>query len=107
MNYLLWVILPNINAALSCLGAVGLLAFGGIGIRCYWLSSKELEKNIKTGLIISSLFILVSCLTPDKEQLQVLVLIDTVNNIKSMKELPENTIGLLNSWLKNQTKKLR
>ena len=48
-----------------------------------------------------------ACLTPDKEQLQALVLIDTISHVKNIKELPDNTVELLNVFVKSQISKLK
>jgi hypothetical protein len=114
MNYLLWVVLPNISNVTTTTGIFVLIyviiAYG------YTLSHfrsndeeipAETNKTFKFPVIICAVLLGISCLTPSKKQLQTLVVVDTISHVKNIKELPDNTVELINAFIKSQTDKIK
>lgn len=113
MNYLLWVVLPNFNALSSFFGVIGAFVWT-ILYSIKYIDSKINDEELssdthkifkKVGIFLGILLTL-GCLTPGKEQVKSLVLIDTISHVKNIKELPDNTIELLNMFIKNQITKI-
>lgn len=114
MNYLMWVVLPNLNVLFTLFGVLGMIIW--VLIFLFIVADKicnnqEIKPEThrvmkKTGIMFGALLTL-ACLTPDKEQLQALVLIDTISHVKNIKELPDNTVELLNVFVKSQISKLK
>lgn len=114
MNYLLWIVLPNINCCACMVGIVGSIAVGigyAMTLFCFLSNNEEVptktNKTFKTAAIICAALLGIACLTPNKEQLKTLVLVDTISHVKNIKDLPDNTVELLNTFIKSQTDKIK
>lgn len=133
-EYLLWVFLPNLDCFILAIALfiliLGLAFLFGAADKCFdeiqithedkalggfygfYDKKRTIEKRTIDYLpfyfILAALFLFfVSTFIPTKEELITLKTIGIAKNIQGVKDLPENTVNLLNAFLKSAIKEVK
>lgn len=98
-NYLLLVVLPNMNTLLNVISVIGIIS--SVWICCVGCNEKN-EKLVKKSIkifIYSLVLIFISCFIPTKKEIIELKIISVVSGVKGIDKVPQNIIDKLNDFL--------